>query len=143
MPDPDGQVWGEVYEMTHPVVVLRALDELEGYRPSEPEASLYTRRLTPVTMEDGDVVYASAYFYNAPLGRAERIVSGDYLNALEFAKMLVCGLHPVVVLGFSQYIVSGFSSQCVVSGFSRTDLRKSAIALDTCSVGSTNSIPVQ
>ncbi len=38
VPDPDGRVWGEVYEMTHPVIVLRALDELEGYRPSEPEA---------------------------------------------------------------------------------------------------------
>jgi len=37
VPDPDGQVWGEVYEMTHPVVVLRALDELEGYRPTEPD----------------------------------------------------------------------------------------------------------
>jgi gamma-glutamylcyclotransferase (GGCT)/AIG2-like uncharacterized protein YtfP len=82
VPDPDGQVWGEVYEMTQPVVVLRALDELEGYRPTEPEASLYTRRLTPVTMEDGSIVYASAYFYNAPLGRAERIASGDYLEHL-------------------------------------------------------------
>jgi gamma-glutamylcyclotransferase (GGCT)/AIG2-like uncharacterized protein YtfP len=82
VPDPDGQVWGEVYEMTHPVVVLRALDELEGYRPSEPEASLYTRRPTLVTMEDGSTVCASAYFYNAPLGRAERIASGDYLEYL-------------------------------------------------------------
>lgn len=82
VPDPDGQVWGEVYEMTHPVVVLRALDELEGYRPTEPEASLYTRRSTSVTMEDGTIVRASAYFYNAPLGRAERIASGDYLQYL-------------------------------------------------------------
>jgi len=68
--------------MTHPVIVLRELDELEGYRPSEPEASLYTRRLTSVQMEDGPTVYASAYFYNAPLGRAERIASGDYLEYL-------------------------------------------------------------
>jgi gamma-glutamylcyclotransferase (GGCT)/AIG2-like uncharacterized protein YtfP len=82
VPDPDGQVWGEVYDMTHPVVVLRALDELEGYRPSEPEASLYTRRLTRVAMEDGSTVRAFAYFYNAPLGRAERIASGDYLQYL-------------------------------------------------------------
>jgi hypothetical protein len=27
-------------------------------------------------------VKASAYFYNAPLGRAERIASGDYLEHL-------------------------------------------------------------
>jgi hypothetical protein len=33
-------------------------------------------------MEDGSIVYASAYFYNAPLGRAERIASGDYLEYL-------------------------------------------------------------
>jgi gamma-glutamylcyclotransferase (GGCT)/AIG2-like uncharacterized protein YtfP len=82
VPSTDGRVWGEVYEMTRPVIVLRALDEIEGYRPSEPEYSLYTRRLTPVTMDDGSVVLASAYFYNAPLGRAERIASGDYLEHL-------------------------------------------------------------
>src|SRR5262252_8145111 len=69
VPATDGRVWGEVYEMKRPMVVLRALDEVEGYRPSEPEASLYTRRLTSVRMEDGSTVHASAYFYNAPLGR--------------------------------------------------------------------------
>jgi gamma-glutamylcyclotransferase (GGCT)/AIG2-like uncharacterized protein YtfP len=68
--------------MLRPVVVLRALDEIEGYSPTEPESSLYFRRLTPVTMDDGSVVQASAYFYNAPLGRAERIASGDYLEHL-------------------------------------------------------------
>ena len=82
VPAPDGRIWGEVYEMLRPVIVLRALDEIEGYRPSEPEYSLYTRRLTPVTLDDGTVVLASAYFYNAPLGRAERIASGDYLEHL-------------------------------------------------------------
>ena len=82
VPAPDGQVWGEVYETTHPVLVLSELDELEGYRPTEPAASLYTRRMTTVHMEDGSTVYASAYFYNAPLGRAERIASGDYLEYL-------------------------------------------------------------
>jgi gamma-glutamylcyclotransferase (GGCT)/AIG2-like uncharacterized protein YtfP len=86
VPASDGRVWGEVYEMTRPMVVLRALDQVEGYRPSEPEASLYTRRVTPVTMEDGMTVRAAAYFYNAPLGRAERIPSGDYLEYLRAAR---------------------------------------------------------
>ena len=86
VPATDGRVWGEVYEMTRPIVVLRALDELEGYRPGEPEASLYTRRITPVTLENGIVVQAAAYFYNAPLGRAERIASGDYLEHLRAAR---------------------------------------------------------
>jgi gamma-glutamylcyclotransferase (GGCT)/AIG2-like uncharacterized protein YtfP len=86
VPEPDGRVWGEVYEMTHPSIVLQALDELEGYRPEEPESSLYTRTLTNVTLEDGRILAAWAYFYNAPLGRAERIESGDYLEHLKVRK---------------------------------------------------------
>lgn len=83
VPADDSQVWGEVFEMSHPTIVLQALDELEGFRAAEPESSLYTRMLTPVTLEDGRVVEAWAYFYNAPLGRAERIYSGDYLEHLK------------------------------------------------------------
>jgi gamma-glutamylcyclotransferase (GGCT)/AIG2-like uncharacterized protein YtfP len=83
VPTPDSRVRGEVYELREPVVgALRALDELEGYRPTDPETSLYTRMRTPVTMEDGTTLEAWAYFYNAPLGRAERIQSGDYLEHL-------------------------------------------------------------
>jgi gamma-glutamylcyclotransferase (GGCT)/AIG2-like uncharacterized protein YtfP len=77
------RVRGEVYQMTNPTVVLQVLDEIEGYRSTEPDASLYTRRLTPVTLDDGPIVSAWAYFYNAPLGRAERIDSGDYLEYLK------------------------------------------------------------
>ena len=83
VPAPDARVWGEVYTITHPTIVLPALDEFEGYRADEPDNSLYTRALTPVTLEDGRVVDAWAYFYNAPLGRAERIHSGDYLEHLK------------------------------------------------------------
>lgn len=83
VPTHDGRVRGEVYEIANRKVVLDALDELEGYRPGDPETSLYTRALTPVTMADGSSTEAWAYFYNAPLGRAERIESGDYLEYLK------------------------------------------------------------
>jgi gamma-glutamylcyclotransferase (GGCT)/AIG2-like uncharacterized protein YtfP len=63
--------------------VLAALDEIEGYRPGQPEASLYNRIETPVTFDDGHVAEAWVYFYNAPLGRAPRIASGDYLAHLK------------------------------------------------------------
>ena len=79
----DATVRGEVYRLTHPAIVFRALDEVEGFRADDPESSLYTRALTCVTMQDGRVVDAWAYFYNAPLGRAERIHSGDYLEHLK------------------------------------------------------------
>jgi gamma-glutamylcyclotransferase (GGCT)/AIG2-like uncharacterized protein YtfP len=79
----NARVRGEVYRMTNVAAVLQVLDEIEGYRSTEPETSLYTRRLTPVTLDNGHTVSAWAYFYNAPLGRAERIDSGDYLEYLK------------------------------------------------------------
>ena len=82
VPAPDGQVWGELYVMEDPEPVLAALDEIEGYRPDEPDASLYTRHQTPVR-RDGNEDVAWVYFYNAPLGRAQRIDSGDYLEYLK------------------------------------------------------------
>ena len=80
--DDHSVVWGEVYETEDTASVLAALDEIEGYRPNEPDRSLYTRILIDVTFEDGRAVTAWAYFYNAPLGRAQRIESGDYLEHL-------------------------------------------------------------
>ncbi|MBI3492615.1 MAG: gamma-glutamylcyclotransferase [Acidobacteria bacterium] len=83
VPAADGQVWGEVHRMLESEAVLAALDEIEGFRPEQPDASLYTRIETPVTLSDGQTVRAWAYFYNAPLGRAPRIESGDYLEYLK------------------------------------------------------------
>lgn len=83
IPAPDGRVSGEVYEVEDDPSVIATLDEIEGYRPSEPDASLYTRMQVPVVLDDGRVDVAWVYFYNAPLGRAERIESGDYLDHLK------------------------------------------------------------
>ena len=83
VPDPDGRVWGEVYRMLTPADVLAALDNIEGYCPEEPDASLYTRVEIPIALDTGTTESGWAYFYNAPLGRAERIPSGDYLEYLK------------------------------------------------------------
>ena len=80
VPDPEGHVRGEVYEMADPEAILAALDDIEGYRPGRPDQSLYTRELTDVTLADGTHAVASVYLYNAPLGQAPRIASGDYLQ---------------------------------------------------------------
>jgi gamma-glutamylcyclotransferase (GGCT)/AIG2-like uncharacterized protein YtfP len=83
IPADDGSaVWGEVYETSDTAAVLAVLDEIEGYRPSEPDRSLYTRVEAEVTFADGRAVKAWTYFYNAPLGGAQRITSGDYLEHL-------------------------------------------------------------
>lgn len=83
VPASDARVLGEVHRMSDVDGVLAALDEIEGYRPGQPDASLYTRVETPVTFDDDHVEQAWAYFYNAPLGRAQRIASGDYLEHLK------------------------------------------------------------
>jgi gamma-glutamylcyclotransferase (GGCT)/AIG2-like uncharacterized protein YtfP len=80
VPAPEGEVWGELYEVIDPDSVLAALDEIEGYRPGRPDQSLYTRERTDVRLTDGTVAGAWVYFYNAPLGAAPRIASGDYLE---------------------------------------------------------------
>lgn len=80
VPGSESRVWGEVYEMALPDHVLAALDDIEGYRPENPDRSLYARAQADVTLPDGSQARAWVYFYNAPLGRAPRIASGDYLE---------------------------------------------------------------
>ncbi len=80
VPAPDGRIWGEVYAMSDAPAVLAALDEIEGYTPADPDRSLYIRSQTGVVLPDGSRAAAWVYFYNAPLGRAPRITSGDYLE---------------------------------------------------------------
>jgi len=80
VPAPDGHVWGEVYEMADAAVVLAALDDIEGYSHHDPDKSLYMRSQADVALPDGTQARAWVYFYNAPLGRAPRIGSGDYLE---------------------------------------------------------------
>ncbi len=83
VPADDSSVRGEVHRMKDVAPVLAALDQIEGYEPDEPDRSLYTRVSVPVTFDDGRVAEAWTYFYNAPLGHAHRIDSGDYLEYLQ------------------------------------------------------------
>ena len=83
VPASDARVFGVVFEITDPPVVLEALDRIEGYLPAEPERSLYNRVQVPATLEDGRIEAVWVYFYNAPLGRAPRIHSGNYIEHLK------------------------------------------------------------
>lgn len=79
IPAPDGHIVGEVYEFDDLDGVLAKLDDIEGYTHTDPDRSLYTRSRSRVTLENGQSTDAWVYFYNAPLGGAPRIPSGDYL----------------------------------------------------------------
>jgi gamma-glutamylcyclotransferase (GGCT)/AIG2-like uncharacterized protein YtfP len=76
------RVCGEVHRLLDPDPALAQLDEFERCDLTRPASSLYLRRETPVTMDDGRVVDAWVYLYNAPLGDAHRIESGDYVKYL-------------------------------------------------------------
>ncbi|MFO7694653.1 MAG: gamma-glutamylcyclotransferase family protein [Vicinamibacterales bacterium] len=82
VPAPDRRAAGELYDVVDDPSVLAKLDEIEGYRPDEPETSLYQRSLVTVTLENGAEETAWVYFYNAPLGQGQLIESGDYLTHL-------------------------------------------------------------
>lgn len=82
IPAPDGRVWGEVYDVEDDPSVVQKLDEIEGFRPNDPDTSLYVRAQTEVTLNTGETATAWVYFYNAPLGQGGRIESGDYLEHL-------------------------------------------------------------
>jgi gamma-glutamylcyclotransferase (GGCT)/AIG2-like uncharacterized protein YtfP len=87
VPADDARVWGEVFELLDAPAVLAALDSIEGYQAGEPDQSLYVRQRVPVRLDNDTTAEAWAYFYNAPLGRAPRIESGDYLEYLRVDRL--------------------------------------------------------
>ncbi len=80
VPTTGSRVWGEVFETDAIGDILAALDQIEGHRPDDPDGSLYLREKVPTLLPDGRSVEAWVYFYNAPLGQAPLIPSGDYLE---------------------------------------------------------------
>ena len=86
VPSSEGRVSGEVFRMLDVEKVLAGLDDIEGACPGQEDFSLYFRVVVPALLEDGTETTAWVYFYNAPLGHAEPIPSGDYLEYLNLRK---------------------------------------------------------
>jgi gamma-glutamylcyclotransferase (GGCT)/AIG2-like uncharacterized protein YtfP len=82
VPSTGSRIHGEIHRMLDSSVLV-GFDEIEGCHPGRPDRSLYLRAEVPVTFDDGRVAAAWVYFYNAPLGGAARIASGDYLEYLK------------------------------------------------------------
>lgn len=63
--------------------LFRNMDGLEGYRPSDPERSMYLR--VPITVEvDGEQVETEVYLWNRPTGSLEPIPADRYASYREF-----------------------------------------------------------
>ena len=76
----DGQVFGEAMTFPGLDVALREIDRLEGFRPGDPDGSLYRRVVRPVRLlGSGDMVSAYCYVWNPPLpAGSRRVPSGRW-----------------------------------------------------------------
>jgi len=75
-------VFGEVYEIN--TATLKCLDQIEGYRPDQPEQSLYIRKKVTVCMDtQAGSHIVETYFYHLSIAEPDRIITGDYRAFLD------------------------------------------------------------
>jgi len=74
-------VRGEVYLLSNPARALKVLDNFEGFNPGRPEASLFLRERTTVTLASGRRVQAWIYWLREVRGRKRRVPLGEYRRA--------------------------------------------------------------
>jgi len=78
----DEFIVGELYELIHPDQfgwAFAQLDDYEGIQVEEGEHADYRRDLVEVLLSEGSSE-AWIYWYNAPIGEAPKIASGDVLE---------------------------------------------------------------
>jgi gamma-glutamylcyclotransferase (GGCT)/AIG2-like uncharacterized protein YtfP len=78
----DEYILGELYELIHPEQfgwAFAQLDDYEGIQAEEGELAYYRRNLVEVYLEETSLE-AWIYWYNAPIGQAPQILSGDVLQ---------------------------------------------------------------
>ncbi|CDM65776.1 gamma-glutamylcyclotransferase family protein [Pyrinomonas methylaliphatogenes] len=78
--DESAEIRGDLFAL--PADRLRALDEYEGYDPRDERGSLFVRRRTIATLDDGQRIECWIYFYNGRVDAARLIPGGDYLDYL-------------------------------------------------------------
>lgn len=74
----DGRVAGELYALRDAPAMLEALDELEDFDPTNPQASIYLRALGDVHVRDGATARAWLYRYNCDPSKLAVVKSGDW-----------------------------------------------------------------
>ena len=75
----DGQVFGEAMTFPDLSATLREIDRLEGYRPDQPDHSLYLRRIRPISLlNSGLTVTAYCYIWRGPLPSGACLLGSGY-----------------------------------------------------------------
>lgn len=90
VPEGNGFITGEIYQVKDPATfgyAMAQLDDYEGVNPGEDEAPLYHRQLTQVNTPNGDI-QAWVYWYNGSVSGMPVIESGDVLEYLKKKSMV-------------------------------------------------------
>ena len=80
--NPKDRVYGEVYSLVNPSLILPELDNYEECTNKFPEPHEYTRKKLPISLIGGACITAWVYVYNHSVSNLMRIKSGDYLHAV-------------------------------------------------------------
>ena len=71
----DGYVFGEIYRINDSKT-LSMIDKYEDFDKSNPEKSLYLRKIIDATLEDGTETKVYAYLYNQSIKNMKEIPTG-------------------------------------------------------------------
>jgi gamma-glutamylcyclotransferase (GGCT)/AIG2-like uncharacterized protein YtfP len=78
--DPTETVFGELYRLRAPEILLREFDMYEACGEGFVEPTEYIRRMLPVVSGEGAASEAWTYIYNWPVAGLPRIASGRFLE---------------------------------------------------------------
>jgi gamma-glutamylcyclotransferase (GGCT)/AIG2-like uncharacterized protein YtfP len=76
--NPRDVVYGDVYKLSCPDIVLSHLDDYEECGPKFSEPTEYVRRKQYVKLKSGEVISAWVYILDRPTDRLQLIESGDF-----------------------------------------------------------------
>jgi gamma-glutamylcyclotransferase (GGCT)/AIG2-like uncharacterized protein YtfP len=76
--NPRDVVFGEVYKLSCPDIVLSRLDDYEECGPKFSEPTEYVRRKQNVKLKSGEVIGAWVYVFDRPTDGLQLIESGDF-----------------------------------------------------------------
>lgn len=70
-----GEVFGEAMAFPDLDAALRDIDRLEGFRPDDPDGSMYLRIVRPVRLiRSGETMLAFCYLWNRPLPHGAALI---------------------------------------------------------------------
>lgn len=78
------EIWGEVFRLPKDDLLLRRLDDYEGFDAADPGGSLFVRRRSSVMLTSGERLNCWVYVYNRTPPAGSLLPGGDYrVSAVE------------------------------------------------------------